>query len=123
MHRPDDAYALIEMRFLLGVGVALAALLFGGCAEPDRVQVECVPIPTQGYSCSLQHVTGENVVESCWSVRVSCANGKKTSARTCQQAQPGAKVSRLIPLAEFLGHAECDTIISTAVEDVDVRAL
>lgn len=100
----------------------IGALVLVACSTPPQVYVQC-QAGIGAVQCSLQHQAGDKPAKVCWDVRFSCVNGKQLKARECQDVGMGATVGHAIPDGKFAGLDQCDSIISTAVENLVVTPL
>lgn len=99
--------------FLVVLVVALV-----GC-EQTRVEVQCNPIGG-AYVCEVSQVSGSASANTCWTVRITCANGTVSAARRCQDTEPNSRVSAAIQLSEFSDGEKCDMVSSTAVLNLTI---
>jgi len=101
--------------------VTITLLTISACKGPE-VYVAC-QAGVGAVQCQVQHTAGSQPANVCWDVKFSCVNGTFLKARTCQDVAAKATISHAIPDAKFGDINKCDNIVSTAVENVVVKAL
>lgn len=90
--------------------------------QSTQAYVEC-SVALGGVSCSVERRQGGQNVSACWSVEFVCANGTKTSARSCHPVPPGvgSKAIKEIAWSEFSDFSACDRVSSSSVEKIVVK--
>ena len=84
--------------------------------QSTQAYIECTTT-LGGVSCSVERRQGNQDVTACWSVEFVCANGTKTSARSCHPvpAGVGSKAAKAIAWDEFTDFKACDKVSSSSV--------
>ncbi len=96
-----------------------AAVWLAGCAKDNKVSVSCVGTGT-AIECTTTHTSGDKRLSPCWDYVVTCENGTRVWARACSKVDPEGVVSTTIPISKMKNAAECDTVASRTVENINV---
>jgi hypothetical protein len=101
------------------VPVALLALV-PACRKPTRAQVACNEHPA-GFSCAITTTNGgSNMYNVCWDIDVTCVDGQKLAANTCQDVNGDGRSTALVPGSRFTG-GRCQASKVAAVSVLNVK--
>lgn len=76
----------------------------------------------EGFACQVAHAEGSDVADVCWTVELTCPQGRAIRGRACTRVSPWATVSVSVPFRALGGDvATCTTIEGTRVTGLDVR--
>ncbi len=106
---------------MLVLASLLIATLSVGCSKPVKAQVNCQE-HAQGFSCgvSTEGGGGQNF-NVCWDIKVTCGNGQKLGASTCQEVGGNGKASSVVPNARFTGgNCKVGSVTGVAVDNVKI---
>ena len=109
------------MRASLAAILVLGALSLVACGQPVKAQVTCQE-HTQGFACNVAtQGGGSHNFEVCWDIKVTCGDGQKLHANTCQDVGGEAKASSVVPNAKFSGGVcKVGKVTGVAVENVKI---
>lgn len=97
--------------------VAVAAFLVG-CGK--TAEVRCAGA-VGGISCSVQNTSQVVAAEVCWRVSLTCSNGERPWATTCQRVEAGSTAARLVEQRDVWGFDKCDRPVGMTVDQVTVK--
>ena len=106
------------VRALIGVGLVLGISLMWKAANPEnRVIVNCHGTGV-AIDCPVEHQQGNDTINACWDVVITCANGSRSTAHACQSVTPRQLITKSIPLTEVQNAAACDTSVGMRLENL-----
>jgi hypothetical protein len=116
----------------------MAATMFAAAqAEPDavrgplvkvtdatRARVDCGTPGPDGVECVVKRTAGEDAVNVCWQLAITCQNGGVMEGRACDDlAVDDGQVTTTMPVAAFSNQAGCDVPQNGEVRDLVVKGL
>jgi hypothetical protein len=109
------------LSFRLIVTTAAVVLASAACGQPTKAEVSCQEHP-QGFNCSVQTKGGSGKnYQVCWDINVTCGDGTKLSANTCQDVGGDSKAASVVPNNKFTGGTcKVGKITGISVDNVKV---
>src|SRR2546430_8944245 len=102
----------------------LLAVFLAGCQQRVKVEVDCKAVGAklgEGFTCSLQHVSGPVGAHACWDIDIGCNNGTKGVAPGCGDVDKSARSTTLVPFTAF-NHTldKCDQVTQTSIKNLKI---
>ncbi len=102
----------------------LLAVLLVGCQRTAKVEVDCKAVGAklgEGFTCSVQHVSGNANAQACWDIDIGCNNGTKGHANGCGDVDKGGRSTTMVPYTAF-NHTldKCDQVTQTSITNLKI---
>jgi hypothetical protein len=104
---------------VVAIGALLVAILACKGKAPEGQATVLCEGTKDSIDCEVKHVSGTTAINACWDLHFDCANGTLVDgANFCQVVQPGASVTKKIPLTDLTNYAKCDKASAMQVKNL-----